>query len=209
MAKRPAYPNHVGTIGGTIPHGPWPVGPLREPACTGLASTLKRLPSATGWSYRSPSSSTARSARSVVRAGPTSRSPLSRSASAARSQDTAWVGNKCPTRPHLPSPARSRRRRLAIRGRGVGADQGWNLVLRRRARGPHLPAGSLPRIYRPARTEKAEADAQAVNPRRELSLYASAIISRWQMAPRPASRTLSISIVASARRPWSRAYAGR
>ena len=32
----------------------------------------------------------------------------------------AWVGNRCPTDPHLPSPARSRRRRLAIRGRRLG-----------------------------------------------------------------------------------------
>jgi hypothetical protein len=64
-------------------------------ACTGLGSTLKRLPNAMARSCRSPTSSIDRSTRSAVHAGPTSRSPLRRSARAARSQGSAWVGNRC------------------------------------------------------------------------------------------------------------------
>ena len=64
MARKPAYPNHVGTIDGTIRmgHGLWVHCDNRE-CLHGTVSTSKRSPSATARSYPSPNSSTNRSAR--------------------------------------------------------------------------------------------------------------------------------------------------
>jgi hypothetical protein len=71
-----------------------------------------------------------------VRAGPTSRSPLSRAARAVRRWAIPRAGNRCPADPHLPSPARSRRRRLAIHGLKPGsrcaAESGASNLSRRR-----------------------------------------------------------------------------
>ena len=175
---------------------------------------MRQSPSATARSYPSPRSSTDPSARSAARAGPTSRSPLSRAARAARSLATPRDGNRCPADPLLPSPAHSRRPRLAIHGRrpgcGCAAGSGVSSLCRRRGSiTPRPPTSSSS-----DRSPRSHTDGRGAGPP-DLKLYRSQVTSyrgcgwrggpNWKAMWRPG---LLLILFDNRRHRWSRFIGG-